>query len=279
MKSLTTAHTMLFLLVAAACGGSTVDLGGPPDGGGGSRSTGAAGDRPETSTSTTTSGPGTGAGGGTGTTTTGAAGDRPGTTTGTGGYPNTGGAGGRGGAGTGGSISDAGAIGCGARLGNTCPANMFCDFTPDAMCGFGDQPGTCQPKPQICTADCPGVCGCDGTFYCNACDAQRLGVDDNPSNTSCKPSPPDAGQQVCGGLAGLKCPANSYCKFPPAEICGHADGQGVCQPRPQVCPADCGMVCGCDGKIYCNACVAASAGVDVSPNPGSCPVPPNPGRD
>src|SRR5262245_52048980 len=104
MKSLTLARFVSFLLVASACGG-TVALGRPPDGGRGVRTTGSAG---STATSTSTR----------------AAGDRPGT----GGNPGTGGTGGTNGV-------DAGPLGCGARLGNTCPGNMFCDFAPEAMCG------------------------------------------------------------------------------------------------------------------------------------------------
>jgi len=28
----------------------------------------------------------------------------------------------------------------------------------------------------VCTADCPGVIGCDGKNYCNECEANKLGV-------------------------------------------------------------------------------------------------------
>ncbi|GIV34673.1 MAG: hypothetical protein KatS3mg031_2208 [Chitinophagales bacterium] len=31
-----------------------------------------------------------------------------------------------------------------------------------------------------CTLDCPGVCGCDGKFYCNTCEAHRHGIEVDP---------------------------------------------------------------------------------------------------
>ncbi len=31
-----------------------------------------------------------------------------------------------------------------------------------------------------CTADCPGVIGCDGKTYCNECEAHRQGIRVNP---------------------------------------------------------------------------------------------------
>ena len=33
-----------------------------------------------------------------------------------------------------------------------------------------------QHKNDICTADCPGVIGCDGKTYCNECEAHRHGI-------------------------------------------------------------------------------------------------------
>lgn len=54
-----------------------------------------------------------------------------------------------------------------------CPPSEFCDF-PGESCG---PQGTCTTKPEGCYDDCPGVCGCDGVGYCNACTAQISGVD------------------------------------------------------------------------------------------------------
>lgn len=54
-----------------------------------------------------------------------------------------------------------------------CPPSEFCDF-PGETCG---PQGTCSAQPGGCPEDCPGVCGCDGEFYCNGCMAQASGVD------------------------------------------------------------------------------------------------------
>lgn len=101
----------------------------------------------------------------------------------------SGGAGGRGG------ISG-GAHGMGRDIGGTdqcdgvaglsCDENEYCDYAGDVACGIGGQTGACKLRPDVCPPDCPGVCGCDGMFYCNSCDAAALGMDVNPTIT-CSP--------------------------------------------------------------------------------------------
>ncbi|APR83681.1 Kazal-type serine protease inhibitor domain protein [Minicystis rosea] len=82
---------------------------------------------------------------------------------------------------------------CGGKAGTPCGIHEYCAFDPSVECGGFDATGICQPKPDGCTADCPGVCGCDGKFYCNACSAHQAGVDVS-STISC--SSPDAYRAV-----------------------------------------------------------------------------------
>ena len=71
--------------------------------------------------------------------------------------------------------------------------------------------------------------------------------------------PPGGGD--CGGIVGWVCPSGKYCDF--AGNCGLGDMLGTCKAIPDSCSQDCSaMVCGCDGIIYCNACLAHFAGVD-----------------
>src|SRR5882724_4305520 len=50
---------------------------------------------------------------------------------------------------------------CGGLLGTTCADALFCNFPSSAMCGDGDQTGTCAAKPEVCTDIYAPVCGCD----------------------------------------------------------------------------------------------------------------------
>jgi hypothetical protein len=174
----------------------------------------------------------------------------------------TGGAGGETGGAGGGTGGDGGAGGagavCGGIAGTVCGETEYCDFADDAMCGAADQTGTCTLKPEGCTEDCPGVCGCDGQFYCNACGAAQAGIDVDPNGSCTEPDP-------CGGIAGAVCAADQYCDYPDDAMCGAADQTGDCLPKPETCTEDCPGVCGCDGQFYCNACIAAQAGIDVDP--------------
>jgi hypothetical protein len=67
----------------------------------------------------------------------------------------------------------------------------------------------------------------------------------------------------------MTCADGEYCNFPPAAICGRADGSGTCEPKPEACDAIYDPVCGCDGMTYSSACAAAMAGVAVE-REGTC---------
>lgn len=148
---------------------------------------------------------------------------------------------------------------CGGLAGEPCASDEFCDYA-NGDCGGDDGQGVCKKKPSGCTDDCPGVCGCDGKFYCNACGAQQAGVDDSNS-VSCLPDG-DGGLTKCGGSGNVPCASDEFCQF--ANGCGAPGAEGVCVKKPTGCFTDCPGVCGCDGNFYCNSCNANAAGTNAS---------------
>ncbi len=123
-----------------------------------------------------------------------------GSTSGTGGTGgDVGGAGGAGGStsSTSGQGGSGGGVPCGGPNDVPCGQDEFCDLPDGANC---EGEGTCEPRPEGCVEDCPGVCGCDSQFYCNGCIANAAGVEVG-DDTSCLPEQSSyAAQAWPGGL-------------------------------------------------------------------------------
>ena len=154
---------------------------------------------------------------------------------------------------------------CGGLTGAACTRGQFCDFAPEAQCGAADATGLCRPIPDVCATIDEPVCGCDDKTYGNACSANMAGVS-VVSDGECSPG---GGGRSCGGLLGLQCDADEFCKFGSDALCGTADATGICAPIPSSCDTLFDPVCGCDDQTYGNACEANMAGVSVASD-GEC---------
>ncbi|UCE13464.1 MAG: hypothetical protein JSV04_14935 [Candidatus Heimdallarchaeota archaeon] len=132
----------------------------------------------------------------------------------------------------------------------TCTTNADCGTGEYCVKEPGDCEGTgiCEPKPEICPDVYEPVCGCDGRTYGNACEAASAGM--NIAYTGeCK--------LTCS--SNTDCNTNEYC----AKEAGNCEGDGVCEPKPTVCPDVWDPICACDGMTYSNECYATMAGVNV----------------
>lgn len=159
---------------------------------------------------------------------------------------------------------------CGTRGAGQCEANEFCNFEPDKDCGGTDRGGSCEAKPDICTADFTPVCGCDDKTYSNACSAHAAGVSVKAQG-ECGGT---GGGATCGGIASLECAgANEFCNYEAGQGCDGtiADAAGKCEAQPSACTKEYKPVCSCDRKSHGNKCEANSMGASVL-HEGVCTV-------
>src|SRR6185369_12913237 len=91
---------------------------------------------------------------------------------------------------------------CGGLIGAVCGAGDYCEYKASQACGFADQQGTCQPKPQACAEIFSPVCGCNGKDYGNACEANGAGTS-VAHNGACASAGARCGNGTCG--AGTVC--------------------------------------------------------------------------
>jgi hypothetical protein len=141
---------------------------------------------------------------------------------------------------------------------------------------FDEYPGNYSEPTRHSVASCekaggaPVPSGASGPSAEKDCDSGRaLGVIEGPDcpheGCSCcvvEKDPVPTGK-ACGARAGASCSASEYCAYEEGQLCGGADAEATCEPRPTGCGEHYATVCGCDQKTYANSCLANSAGTGV----------------
>jgi len=135
---------------------------------------------------------------------------------------------------------------------NNCPPESFCKISG---CNTKTQ-GTCIIPAMMCPDDFSPVCTCTDNTFDSPCIAD-LAMQNVQKMGTC-----DGNVQVCiVGMDGM-CESGMFCDGP----CWQS---GVCKPMPSQCPQEDNVVCGCDGVIYPNPCIANASNVSVN-HPGPC---------
>ena len=218
----------LSLLLVVGCG-STVDSASQSTsgaGGSGTTTTGSGGSGGGV-TSTSVGGSGGSGGGGSGTTTTGSGGSGGGVTS-----TSVGGSGG-------GTTTTTAPTICGGKMGKPCASDEYCDYGDDT-CGYADGSGLCTKRPSSCPDIYQPTCGCDGTVFSSACDANAQGFDVNATGSCTPPS-----KELFPCLSGFCATKSQYCEVQVSDI-GGEPSTFSCKDIPAGCggPATCACLQG-----------------------------------